>query len=80
MGKTNSYSKLIDAYFSLIENLSEENKLKLIEKLSSSTKLVTNGTKSMKSFYGIWKSEKSAEDIISEIYSARTAGRKIEKL
>lgn len=36
MSNTNIYSELIDAYFALIENLSKDNKLKLIEKIHSS--------------------------------------------
>lgn len=80
MSNTNIYSELIDAYFALIENLSKDNKLKLIEKIHSSANSENNITNSAKSFYGIWKSSKSAEEMINEIRNARTSGRIIEEL
>ncbi|WP_374172458.1 hypothetical protein [Flavobacterium tructae] len=63
---------LLETYSNLFEGLSFSSKIELIERLTKSTK----GTKSKESnFYksfGAFKSEKSAEEIVSEIKSNRS--------
>jgi hypothetical protein len=72
---------LIESYFEILKNLSSENKIKLIEKLSLSIKnpLPPLKSKSIKSSYGAFVSEKSAEELIEEIKSARTSNRNKEE-
>ena len=72
---------LIEGYLRLLENLSANNKLDLISKLSLSVK--TDSTDKKKSFYkafGAWESKQSADQIISDIRNSRTFNRQIEEL
>jgi predicted metal-binding transcription factor (methanogenesis marker protein 9) len=77
--KANNSTILIDNYFGLLRSLSKENKLRLIDKLSKS--IVDEAAKDENladKFFGAFKSEKSAEDIITEIRNSRTFTRTIE--
>ena len=77
--KTNTNAVLIDNYFGLLRSLSSENKLKLIAKLSSS--IINEDTDNediIDMFFGAFKSEKSAEELIKEIRESRTFNRTIE--
>jgi hypothetical protein len=77
--KANNSTILIDNYFGLLRSLSKENKLRLIDKLSKS--IVDEAAKDENladKFFGAFKSEKSAEDIIAEIRNSRTFTRTIE--
>ena len=77
MKATDQNINLIETYFGLLKNLSADSKLELIAKLSTSMK-TTNRTKddSLKSLYGAFISEKSADEIISDLKQARTFNRK----
>ncbi len=71
---------LIESYFGMLKNLSSENKLKLIEKLSQSIKTsYPQKNNSLKPSTGSFVSEKSAEELINEIKGARTFNRNIEE-
>jgi hypothetical protein len=61
---------LSDSYFVLLNGLSADKKLRLAERLIESVRNPAP-ERSIESFYGAWISEKSAEEIIEEIYSAR---------
>ena len=77
--KSNTNAVLIDNYFGLLRSLSSENKLKLIAKLSSS--IINEDTDNediIDMFFGAFKSEKSAEELIKEIRESRTFNRTIE--
>lgn len=77
--KTNTSTILIDNYFGLLSSLSKENKMRLIAKLSNSIVEETAEDENLADkFYGAFKSEKSAEDIIKEIRESRTFNRTIE--
>jgi hypothetical protein len=77
--KSNTNTIFIDNYFGLLSGLSKENKIKLIAKLSSSVgKETTEGETIIDKFYGAFKSEKSAEEIIKEIRESRNFNRSIE--
>ena len=79
--KTNTNTVLIDNYFGLLSSLSRENKIKLIEKLSSSIdNEAAEKENVVDKFFGAFKSEKSAEELIKEIRESRTFNRKIEAL
>lgn len=70
---------MIDNYFGLMRGLSTEYKIKLIAKLSNSiVEEVTKKEHLVDKYYGAFKSEKSAEEIISEIRDSRTFNRSIE--
>lgn len=77
--KSNTGTALIDNYFGLLRSLSRENKIKLIAKLSNS--IVEEGTEKendIDRFFGAFKSEKSAEEIIKDIRASRKFNHKIE--
>ena len=68
---------IIDTYSALFEGLTPMSKIELIERLSKSLK--TEGDKREKKFFksfGSFASDKSAEDIISDIRSSRTFRKK----
>lgn len=72
---------LIESYFGLLKNLSADSKLELIAKLSNSMK-TTKPLKEvdLKSLYGAFVSDKSADELIDEIKQARTFNRKRAEL
>lgn len=72
-------SKIIDGYLSLLDNLSQSNKLDLIAKLTASLNADLSTKKSSFSeAYGAFESSKSAEEIIDEIRESRVFNRQIE--
>jgi len=74
-----SNTVLIDNYYGLLSSLSKENKIKLIAKLSDSiVEEATENENLVDKFFGAFKSEKSAEELIKEIRDSRTFNRTIE--
>ncbi|RYM34158.1 hypothetical protein ERX46_09375 [Brumimicrobium glaciale] len=73
---------LIDNYFSLLENLSSDNKLEIIARLSKSLKSSKKAKKevSLNSLYGSWVSDKSADEITTELKDAKNFNRERESL
>lgn len=72
---------LVEGYLRMLENLSPNNKLDLISKLTLSVK--TGRSEKKKSFYkafGAWDSKQSADEIINEIRNSRNFNRQIEQL
>lgn len=77
--KAKNSTILIENYFGLLSGLSKENKLRLIAKLTKSIVEEEVEEENLADrFYGAFKSEKSAEDIITEIRNSRTFNRTIE--
>jgi hypothetical protein len=77
--KSDASTILIDNYFGLLSSLSRENKIKLIAKLSNSiVDEVPEKENVVDRFFGAFKSDKSAEEIINGIRESRTFNRKIE--
>lgn len=77
--KTSASTSLIDNYFGLLNGLSKENKLRLIAKLSNSVAdEVIEEENVVDRFFGAFKSDKSAEEIIKEIKESRNFNRSIE--
>jgi len=71
---------LIEGYLKLLENLSPNNKLDLISKLTLSVKTdVSDRKKQFYNSFGAWQSKKNAEEIISKIRDSRNFNRQIEK-
>ena len=72
-------STIVDGYVGLLDNLSTNNKLDLISKLTASVKTdLTNKKSSFKKAFGAFDSKKSAEDIIEKIRNSRVSTRQIK--
>lgn len=70
---------IVDGYIGILDNLSVNDKLDLISKLSNSIKTDLQKKKSLfKESFGAFISDKSAEEQIEEIRSSRVFTRKIE--
>ena len=70
---------IVDGYVGLLDNLSTNNKLDLISKLTASVKTDLSNRKSLfKKAFGAFDSKKSAEEIIEEIRNSRVLIRQIE--
>lgn len=71
---------LIEGYLRLLDNLSPNNKLDLISKLTLTVKTdIADKKKSFYKAFGAWESKQSADEIINDIRSSRTFNRQIEK-
>jgi len=85
MKAANLKFNLIDSYLRLLDNLSSDNKLELISKLSDSlksSKKSVNKTpvdKSLDDLYGAFVMDKSSNDLIKEIKNSRKFTRKINE-
>lgn len=72
MNSSTQHIDLADYYFSFLKNLNANSKLDLISKLSQSLKNKdTVSETSLQSLFGVYKSEETAEEIISELRSSR---------
>lgn len=72
-------TKIVDGYVGLLDNLSTNNKLDLISKLTASVKTdLTKKKSSFKKAFGAFDSKKTAEEIIEEIRNSRVSTRQIE--
>ena len=70
---------IVDGYVGLLDNLSTNNKLDLISKLTDSVKSdLIEKKSSFKKSFGALESKKSAEEIIEEIRDSRVSTRQIE--
>jgi hypothetical protein len=80
MKTVNLNTSLIEGYLKLLENLSSDNKLDLISKLTLSMKNET--TRKRKRFYkafGAWESDEKADELIKKMRQSRNFNRIIEK-
>ena len=68
---------MIEDYYFLIENLSDEDKIKLIARISNSIvkqkqeKKIKAKARILKETYGSFRSSKTADEIIDEIHKSR---------
>lgn len=70
---------IVDGYVGLLDNLSTNNKLDLISKLTDSVKSdLIEKKSSFKKSFGAFESKKSAEEVIEEIRDSRVSTRQIE--
>lgn len=70
---------IVDGYVGLLDNLSTNNKLDLISRLTASVKTDLTSKKTLfKKAFGAFDSKKSAEEIIEEIRDSRVSIRQIE--
>ena len=84
MKAVNLKFNLIDSYLGLLENLSPDNKLELISKLSDSLKsskkqTEKNPDKSLDDLCGAFIFDKSSDDLIGDLKSSRNFNRKIKE-
>ncbi len=82
MKTTDIDMNLVDSYFAILKNLSPDNKLELIARLSKSMKTTEKGVKEvpLSSLYGSWISEETADELINELKQARNFNRQREAL
>lgn len=79
MRTTEINTTIVDGYVGLLNNLSANNKLDLIAKLTASVKAdFTRKKSSFKKSFGAFDSKKTAEEIIDEIRNSRVSTREIE--
>jgi hypothetical protein len=79
MRTVNSNLSIIDGYMRLLSNLSPNNKLDLIAKLTAAVKTdLSDKPSRFKMAFGGFESSKTAEEIVEEIRSSRTFNRQIE--
>lgn len=72
-------TKIVDSYIELLNSLSTDNKLDIIERLTASIKIdLKNKKSSFKKSFGAFEPDKSAEEIIKEIRDSRVSSREIE--
>ncbi|MCB0511510.1 MAG: hypothetical protein R2760_10875 [Chitinophagales bacterium] len=73
---------LVDSYFTLLKNLSPNNKLELISRLSKSLKTTTKKKNDnfLDELYGSWVSVQSADELVEELKKARNFSSKREEL
>ncbi len=73
--------KIADNYVNLLSSVSDEVKLRVINKLSENLLKGKKKEISIKDSFGAWNDDRSAEEIIKDIRDARILGtRKIEPL
>ena len=75
MKALNINNALIETYLKLLKNLSFESKSELIFRLTNSMKKEKKNEEAFFNLFGVWKDEKSAEDMIAEIRAARSFNR-----
>jgi hypothetical protein len=73
---------IVEIYFNMLQNLSAENKKALAEKLLDEASKVqeTPKPKSIHDLYGAWEDDRTAEEIIEDIYKGRFSTRIIEPM
>ena len=70
---------MADNYLGLLSSLSDDMKLRIINKLSEALIKKKDKTVSITKSFGAWNDDRSAEEIIKEIRDSRVLGtRKIE--
>ena len=74
-------TSIIDGYLKLLDNLSPENKLDLISRLTLTIKAdLIDRKNNFKKSFGAFDSKLSADDIIEDLKVNRNFNRKIESL
>ena len=71
--------KILNNIFSLLDRLNLQMKLSLIDLLSESVKTRSSSKSKMKTAFGAWESDESAEDLIETIRTSRNTNRQIEQ-
>ena len=71
---------LVDSYYTLLKNLSPNNKLELIARLSKSMKTSKKAKKdtSWEALFGSWELDQSADEFVEELKKDRNFNRQRE--
>ena len=81
MNTSNQNINVVDYYYGFLKNLKHDSKLDLISKLSESLKSTEKTEEtSLQSLFGAYKSEETAEEIITSIRASRIFNRNTEAL
>ena len=72
--------KILNNYLGLLERLNPTMKLNLIHQLKKSVKSRVSTKSQMKSAFGSWNSDESAEELNELIQNSRNTHRNIEEL
>jgi hypothetical protein len=81
MISSSHHISLADYYYGFLKNLNSNSKLDLISKLSQSLKeSEIDSTTSLQSLFGAYKSDETADEIISELRASRVFNRNIDLL
>jgi hypothetical protein len=77
MKTTDININLVDSYYTLLKNLSPNNKLELIARLSNSMKTTkVKKDTSWEELFGSWELDQSADEFIDELKKDRNFSRK----
>lgn len=72
-------TQIVNGYWGLLNTLSPNLKLKLIERLSKSiNKDISNDNDGFEQSFGAWIDSRDSDEIIAEIRDSRTFNRQIE--
>lgn len=77
MGEIAFNNEVVNTYFRFLKNLDINSKKSLIIKLTESINSDPEDS-DIKSLFGAWKDDRTAEEIIEEINESRTYNREIE--
>ncbi|MET7254964.1 hypothetical protein [Dyadobacter fermentans] len=81
MKATKGNTTIVDAYASLLGNLSTENRMALIARLGEVDEMISRKRKSsFRKAFGAFVSDQSADEIIEDIRNSRVSTRQIEPL
>lgn len=81
MSPSSQHVSLAEYYFGLLKHLNTDSKLDLISQLSQSMKEPNASDEvSLKSLFGAYRSEETAEEIIADIRASRVNNRTLESL
>jgi len=80
MKTASANTKLVDGYIGLLDNLSTNNKLDLISKLSESIKIPPEeNTSRFYQAFGEWDKHESADELVKNIHNSRNFNRNREE-
>lgn len=72
--------KILNNYLGLLESLNPTMKANIVDRLTKSIKSSISAKSKIKSAFGAWGSEESAEELIDAIYKSRNTNRQVEEL
>ena len=76
---TINQTRMVNSYFRLMRNWDNKTKKELIIKLTSSMDDKTNDKFDFSECFGVWEDDRTADEIINEIYSDRVNKKEIEE-
>ena len=80
MGNLTITNKVLERYFGFLIRFDNSSKKKLIIKLTNSLELKEKKPLDVKSLFGAWQGDESADEIIEEIRNSRVESREKDNL